>query len=449
MLSNKKLNLCLEKIEGAAYVLDKDAKITCCNNSFLQLAGFEIDEVVGKTINQIDTFASQPIHQNNVMLMSSETENSSILEFIKSKKELELFQSQKKVIRDESGKVAGLLSVSKKYEPQKQHDIVSVKTKHELREVLNALIGYNQSIAYMDDTYDSKLAINFKKIVDKLNKIISKTSVEGFQGSLLGGSQKHWCKVLWISDSIASFVFQPEENGLMIERVDSTVALNPKNSDQLFNNQYQIILVDEALLDSLPCDLEVVAESSLIVKVSEGQSPHKNKDRYITEVNHKRLIDEYKTYLPEMWQSYVYRKTIEKVSNSGVLRILSIEDDQDSQNALRQLLKLHDFIEAEFCSDAKSAQDMISEYEFDLIILDLGLPDTPGYDLALWIRNIQKQKGDFLCSIIANTGHEFSPGDDEIFKRGINQLFRKPELLRSLDTTIMHYVPKDLLSECV
>jgi len=33
------------------------------------------------------------------------------------------------------------------------------------------------------------------------------------------------------------------------------------------------------------------------------------------------------------------------------------------------------------------------------------------------------------------TFHEFSPGNDEIFKQDVDQLFRKPELLRSLDIT--------------
>ena len=452
-IDNPELHLCLEKIESPAYVLDKDGSVTNCNNSFLHLIDTEKNGVVNKKINQLNVYSPETMHQNNMLIMASKADYSSILEFIKNEntEDLALFQSQKKVIRDKDGSVLGLLVISKRHVPQQQHDTVSLETKHQLREVLNALYGYNQKVAYVADVYDAKLAVGFQRIVDKLNEVIGRISVERIEDILLKEPQQHWCKVVWISNSIASFVFKPDTDGVVVDRVDSAVASSSVVHDRLVRKEYQIILIDQELLGLLPWDFRSIAESSLIIQVGENQS-RKEKDFYLPTISHNRLIDDYQVCLPQMWQDYVRRKTLQKVNESGVLRVLSIEDDHDSQDALKQLLELHKFIEVEICPNAKDAEHMISECTFDLIVLDLGLPDAPnhsGYDLALWIRSTQKQKGEFFCPIIANTGHEFMPGVPELFRRGVNELYRKPDLLRHLDTTLMDYVPKSFLSECV
>jgi two-component system, OmpR family, copper resistance phosphate regulon response regulator CusR len=66
-------------------------------------------------------------------------------------------------------------------------------------------------------------------------------------------------------------------------------------------------------------------------------------------------------------------------------RILVVEDEQKVATFIRKGLQTQSF-EAEIASDGSEAQRMFSEGNFDLVILDIGLPDMSGLDVCMYIR---------------------------------------------------------------
>lgn len=67
--------------------------------------------------------------------------------------------------------------------------------------------------------------------------------------------------------------------------------------------------------------------------------------------------------------------------NSGKsLRILVVEDHNETLEALSRLLN-HFGHEISTANNARSALDMISSKEFDVVLCDIGLPDGNGYDV--------------------------------------------------------------------
>jgi len=70
------------------------------------------------------------------------------------------------------------------------------------------------------------------------------------------------------------------------------------------------------------------------------------------------------------------------------MKILIIEDEKQVADNLRVGLEQHRFI-AEVAYSANEGYDMINNYDYDIIILDLMLPDMPGEDLC---RKIRKEK---------------------------------------------------------
>lgn len=73
-------------------------------------------------------------------------------------------------------------------------------------------------------------------------------------------------------------------------------------------------------------------------------------------------------------------RTREAYNPGKSLRILVVEDHSDTLEALSRLLN-HFGHEISTAGDARSALDMISSKEFDVVLCDIALPDGNGYDV--------------------------------------------------------------------
>lgn len=67
------------------------------------------------------------------------------------------------------------------------------------------------------------------------------------------------------------------------------------------------------------------------------------------------------------------------------MKVLIIEDDKELQRQLSDTL-LSEGYEAESCSDGNEGLYLAREYEFDLAIVDIGLPDISGIDVIKSLR---------------------------------------------------------------
>ncbi|MRR30774.1 response regulator, partial [bacterium] len=71
--------------------------------------------------------------------------------------------------------------------------------------------------------------------------------------------------------------------------------------------------------------------------------------------------------------------------SQATTRILFVEDDPQMPDVLRALLR-DDNVVIAAAADAEAAQRIVSTEEFDLILLDLGLPDANGFQLLEWLK---------------------------------------------------------------
>src|SRR5690606_17649869 len=94
----------------------------------------------------------------------------------------------------------------------------------------------------------------------------------------------------------------------------------------------------------------------------------------------------------------------------SALRLLVIEDDADGADALAELLRSmgHD---ARVAYDGTSGMDALDEHEFDLVIVDLGLPDVGGEEVAYRIR---RKLGAESPLLVALTG-QVDSSDNGVF----------------------------------
>jgi CheY-like chemotaxis protein len=106
----------------------------------------------------------------------------------------------------------------------------------------------------------------------------------------------------------------------------------------------------------------------------------------------------------------------------GRRRILLIEDNDDARESLRTLLEAlgHEIYEA---SDGPAGVGKALEVQPDVIVIDLGLPELDGYEVAARIRSLS------ACSaaiLIALTGYAQSEYRTRAETVGFNGYIVKP-----------------------
>ena len=104
------------------------------------------------------------------------------------------------------------------------------------------------------------------------------------------------------------------------------------------------------------------------------------------------------------------------------MRILLVDDDAIFRSIARSKLALANF-EVHEAADGASGWMQIQSSQFDLALIDLGLPDMNGADL---IRRVRRTPRTSLLPIMVITGREDREAIDEAFDIGANHFLTKP-----------------------
>ncbi len=122
--------------------------------------------------------------------------------------------------------------------------------------------------------------------------------------------------------------------------------------------------------------------------------------------------------------------------------LLLVEDHFIAQDLIRLFLERHGF-EVVCANDAETALILSQERAFNVIMIDLGLPDADGLDL---IKLIQTKKLNKHSIFIAITGHADLELKESALKAGYVDLLEKPltEFNKIGLLSILEYLKKHL-----
>lgn len=101
------------------------------------------------------------------------------------------------------------------------------------------------------------------------------------------------------------------------------------------------------------------------------------------------------------------------------MKILIVDDNYRLTDRMRQLLQKQYIVETVHSGD--HALTLLSDSPFDLVILDLGLPDIPGLELCGHIRTISTQ-----VPILIVTGVDTTASRVELLEAGADDYIAKP-----------------------
>ena len=103
-------------------------------------------------------------------------------------------------------------------------------------------------------------------------------------------------------------------------------------------------------------------------------------------------------------------------------RVLIVDDNRDSATSLRTMLRM-DGHEVELVTDGASAVDAARKLRAQIVLLDIGLPDMDGYEVARALRK-HPQTRDAL--IVATTGYGRTQDREKSRRAGIDAHLTKP-----------------------
>lgn len=113
-------------------------------------------------------------------------------------------------------------------------------------------------------------------------------------------------------------------------------------------------------------------------------------------------------------------------------RILILEDEKSVNRGIAFSLEKAGF-EAVACADADEARKAAAEYEFDMLICDIGLPGESGLDFIRWFR--QRSRAYIICLTALDNESDFVLG----YEAGADDYITKPFSLSVLMLKIEAY----------
>ena len=125
-----------------------------------------------------------------------------------------------------------------------------------------------------------------------------------------------------------------------------------------------------------------------------------------------------------------------KAAGSEAPIILVVEDETDNLLLLSHALI---YLQLNFitATESKTAFELATKYEVDLILLDLVLPDANGFELANSLRHNELTQD---LPIIAISALAQDTDRDRAFKFGCNDYLSKPYLIEDLKRKMSKYI---------
>jgi len=132
-------------------------------------------------------------------------------------------------------------------------------------------------------------------------------------------------------------------------------------------------------------------------------------------------------------------KDILKEEKSGQPTVLVVDDDESLQNLFKLFLKKIGFSRV-VVGTVKEAIAVLEKQKFDLVFLDLKLPDGPADDVYDFVKREQPD-----CPIIIITGYPDSEMLDRILSKGPITVLKKPLKTEQLQQTVRILGHKDAI----
>jgi CheY-like chemotaxis protein len=125
------------------------------------------------------------------------------------------------------------------------------------------------------------------------------------------------------------------------------------------------------------------------------------------------------------------------------MRILVAEDDAINQKLIVSLLKKMGFLDVTVASNGKQAAETYATRDFDIVLMDIQMPELDGFEATRLIREDEQRRGKRV-PIVACTAHAMVGYRERCLEAGMDGYVTKPISRQQLLETIMSFATSDL-----
>lgn len=133
------------------------------------------------------------------------------------------------------------------------------------------------------------------------------------------------------------------------------------------------------------------------------------------------------------------KKQESSVNNMKVLNILVVDDNDINHLIANRMLTKKGHIVTSAYSGAE-ALDLIKENKFDLIFMDVNMPELDGLETTVRIREMEINNSVPSVPIVAMTAYAMKEDKEKCLKAGMNDYISKPINTKELDLIISKYL---------
>ena len=106
------------------------------------------------------------------------------------------------------------------------------------------------------------------------------------------------------------------------------------------------------------------------------------------------------------------------------MKILLVEDQFINQKLMKNVLEKGGY-EVIPASDGESALKLLRENKYDIILMDIQMPELNGYEVAKKFREMEKVSGEFT-PILAMTANSLAGDREKSLESGMDDYIAKP-----------------------
>lgn len=119
------------------------------------------------------------------------------------------------------------------------------------------------------------------------------------------------------------------------------------------------------------------------------------------------------------------------------MALLLVEDTEDNRELARLLLEADGFDVVE-AHTGREAVDAVARERFELILMDLSLPEMDGWEATRLIQALPEAEG---CPIVAVTAHAMAGDRERVMAAGFCGYITKPIDVGSFATQVRSFLP--------
>ena len=137
----------------------------------------------------------------------------------------------------------------------------------------------------------------------------------------------------------------------------------------------------------------------------------------------------------EIKEKASFKASFEAIHNGKSLRILVAEDDPLNQKVLMEMLKRLG-CKPDAVHDGREVLRALDNQDYDLVLMDVGMPEMDGITATQAIRRLQPDKGP---KIVAVTAYALAGDREKCLEVGMDDYITKPVQKKELEAILMKY----------